>query len=39
MFSGGGFLCLLYWIIVGQAIDYKYLKKYRLLEEKVNSYE
>ena len=39
VFSGGGFLCLLYWIIVGQAIDYKYLKKYRLLEEKVNSYE
>lgn len=39
VFSGGGFLCLLYWIIVGQAIDHKYLKKYRLLEEEINSYE
>ena len=33
VFSGGGFLCLLYWIIVGQAIDYKYLKKYGLFKE------
>lgn len=34
VFSGGGFLCLLYWIVVGQAMDYKYLKKYGLLEKK-----
>lgn len=33
VFSGGGFLCLLYWIVVGQVIDYKYLKNYGLFEE------
>lgn len=32
VFSGGGFLCLLYWIIVGQAIDYKYLKQYGIVK-------
>mgnify|MGYP001637670192 CR=1 FL=1 len=33
VFSGGGFMCLLYWIVIGQAIDYKYIKKYGLIED------
>lgn len=30
VFSGGGFLCFLYWLIFSQCIDYRYIKKYKL---------